>query len=129
MPHTDTTEGLVDANALSLMNPRAFLINTSRPKLVDESALIKNLETGLLGGAGLDVFDIEPLPHDHIYRRLNNVIATPHIGFVTRENYEIFFHESLENLKAYLTGTPIRVITSNTPFLSNSQVAKKIHGE
>ena len=127
IPHTSTTEGLVDAHSISLMKPTAFLINTSRPKLVDEVALINALETRKLGGAGLDVFDIEPLPRDHAYRKLHNVIATPHLGFVTEENYQIFFSESRENLEAYLRGESIRVITSNTPFLPESQVARQMH--
>ena len=127
IPHTDTTEGLVDAHSISLMKPEAFLINTSRPKLVDEVALINALETNALGGAGLDVFEIEPLPRDHIYRKLQNVIATPHLGFVTEENYQIFFSQSRENLEAYIREEPIRVITRNTPFLPESQVARQMH--
>ena len=127
IPHTDTTEGLVNAHSISLMKPGAFLINTSRPKLVDEVALINALETNALGGAGLDVFEIEPLPRDHIYRTLHNVIATPHLGFVTEENYQIFFGESRQNLEAYLRGKPIRVITRNNPFLPESQVAGQMH--
>ncbi len=127
IPHTDSTEGLVDSYSISLMKPGAFLINTSRPKLIDEEALINALETKGLGGAGLDVFGIEPLPRDHPYRKLNNVIATPHLGFITKENYQIFFSESRENLQAYLTGKPIRVITSSNPFLPESQVALAMH--
>ena len=127
MPHTHSTEGLVDAHSISLMRPEAILINTSRSKIVDEVALINALEAGRLRGAGLDVFDIEPLPRDHKFRRLSNVIATPHIGFVTRENYEIFFSESKENLEAFLKGKPKRVITESIPFLPHSQVAKDMH--
>ncbi|MAH83840.1 MAG: hypothetical protein CBB68_05690 [Rhodospirillaceae bacterium TMED8] len=127
LPHTDTTEGLVDAYSISLMKHGAFLINTSRPKLVDEVALIKALETERLGGAGLDVFEIEPLPRGHTYRKLKNVIATPHLGFVTKENYQIFFSQSRENLEAYLKKKPIRIITSKTPFLPDSQVARQMH--
>ncbi len=127
IPHADTTEGLVDAHSISLMKPGAFIINTSRPKLVDEVALLNALEIGGLGGVGLDVFEIEPLPRDHPYRKLNNVIATPHMGFVTEENYQIFFSESRENLEAYIKGKPIRVITSDTPFLPGSQVAQQMH--
>ena len=127
IPHSDKTEGLVDEEALSQMKPGAFLINTSRPKIVDEEPFIAALKAGRIGGAGLDVFNIEPLPRDHPYRRLNNVIATPHVGFVTQENYEIFYRESLENLKAYLAGDPIRVITGDKPFLPDSQVAQQMH--
>ena len=127
IPHTDTTEGLVDARSISYMKPQSFLINTSRPKLVDDDALIDALVSGKLGGAGLDVFEIEPLPRNHPYRTLHNVIATPHLGFVTEENYRIFFSESKENLIAYLEEDPIRIITSDTPFLPDSQVAQQMH--
>ena len=127
MPHVNSTEGLVNKDCLSLMKPHAFLVNTSRPKLIEEPAFTDALKSGRIAGAGLDVFDIEPLPRDHPFRYLKNVISTPHIGFVTRENYEIFFKESLENLKAYLEGEPIRVITADTPFLAGSQAARRMH--
>lgn len=127
IPHADSTEGLVGAKELSLMKPTAFLINTSRPKLVDEEPFLESLVEKRIGGAGLDVFNIEPLPKDHPYRRLDNVIATPHVGFVTEENYRIFFEESLRNLKAYISGKPVNTIGGDTPFLPDSQVAKQMH--
>ncbi len=110
IPHSDTTEGIVTAGDIRRMKISAFLINTSRPKLVDQEALLEALMNNRIGGAGLDVFDIEPLPPEHPYRYLPNVVATPHIGFVTEENYRLFFKESIENAKAFLAGQPIRVI-------------------
>jgi phosphoglycerate dehydrogenase-like enzyme len=110
VPHSDTTEGIVSATDIGHMKSSAFLINTSRPKLVDQLALLEALRNNRIGGAGLDVFDMEPLPLDHPYRYLPNVVATPHIGFVTEENYRLFFKESIENARAFLEGKPIRVI-------------------
>ncbi len=123
MPDTNATRGVVGADEIALMKPTAFLINTARPALVDDEALIAALTARRIAGAGIDVFEPEPLAKDHPYRSLPNVIATPHIGFVTLENYEIFFRQSLENLQAYLQGAPIRVITSEKPFLETSPMA------
>jgi phosphoglycerate dehydrogenase-like enzyme len=127
LPHVKETENLVGATEIRLMKSNAFLINTSRPKIIDEVSLIRALEKKTIGGAGLDVFNIEPLPEAHPLRTLSNVIATPHIGFVTEENYKIFYQESLENLKAFIKGSPIRVINAKNPFLINSQVARQMH--
>jgi phosphoglycerate dehydrogenase-like enzyme len=126
MPLSIRSEGLVGADELRLMKRDAYLINTSRAEIVDQAALIDALREKRIGGAGLDVYDIEPLPRDHPYRVLPNVIATPHIGFVTEENYRIFFEESLANLLAYLDGKPIRTITAANPFLQDSQVARQM---
>ncbi|MGA0393561.1 MAG: D-2-hydroxyacid dehydrogenase family protein [Rhodospirillales bacterium] len=125
IPDSDTTRGLVGAHELSLMKSDAFLINTSRPAIVDQDAFLKALETQSIGGAGLDVFDIEPLPQDHPYRILPNVISTPHIGFVTEENYRIFYEESLENLKSYMAGKPIRTISADQPFRPESRIGSE----
>lgn len=127
LPLSDTTEGTVGAREIGLMKPDAFLINTARPQLIDEAALVAALRDGQIGGAGLDVFEIEPLPEDHPFRTLPNVVATPHIGFVTEENMRIFYEQSLENLAAYVAGRPINVITAANPFLPDSQVAKQMH--
>lgn len=123
MPLAQATLGVVGAAEIAAMKRSAYLVNTSRPQLVDQQALIDALRDRRIAGAGLDVFDIEPLPADHPYRSLSNVIATPHIGFVTEQNYRIFFETSLENLLAYRAGNPIRRITANEPFLPESQVA------
>ena len=76
------------------------------------AALVTALQEGVIKGAGLDVFDVEPLPTGHPYRTLPNVIATPHIGYVTEENYEVFYGQSLENLEAWLRGAPVRVLNA-----------------
>ena len=129
MPLSDATLGLVSAADLALMKKDAFLINTSRPQIVAEGALLEALEHRRIGGAGLDVFEVEPLPADHPYRSLPNVLATPHIGFVTKENMEEFFHTSLKNLLAFLAGSPINVINAARPFLPDSQVSKQMHAK
>jgi phosphoglycerate dehydrogenase-like enzyme len=129
MPLSDATLGLVAATGLARMKKDAFLVNTSRPQIVDERALFEVLEKRLIGGAGLDVFETEPLPLQHPYRSMPNVLATPHIGFVTKENMEEFFHTSLKNLLAFLAGTPINVINGARPFLPDSQVSKQMHAQ
>lgn len=106
----DRTRGLVDAAALSRMRPDAYLINTSRAAIVDEAALIAALRENRIAGAGLDVFETEPLPPDSLWRRLPNVLATPHLGYVTERNYRTYFTEIVEDISAYLDGTPIRVL-------------------
>jgi phosphoglycerate dehydrogenase-like enzyme len=127
MPLGPKTRGIVTRADLERMKPTAYLVNTSRPQLVDEEALIEFLEQRRIAGAGLDVYGIEPLPGDHPFRHLPNVVATPQIGFVTEENYEIFYRESLENLAAYCKGSPIRTISAANPFLPDSQVSRQMH--
>lgn len=90
------------------MKPSAYLINTSRGPIVNQDDLIHALKKGLIAGAGLDVFEIEPLGEDHPFRSLPNVIATPHLGYVTRGNYSKYYHETLEDILAYLSGSAIR---------------------
>ncbi len=106
----DRTRGLIGARELGLMKRSAYLINTSRGPIVDEAALIRALGDGTIAGAGLDVFDEEPLPLDHPFRRLPNIAITPHLGYVTAETYRIFYGHALEDIKAYLDGSPVRVI-------------------
>ena len=93
---------------LALMKPTAYLVNTSRGPIVDERALIDALERGRLAGAGLDVFDVEPLPVDHPFRRLETVVVTPHVGYITAEQYRLFYGQAVENILAFLDGRPIR---------------------
>lgn len=106
---SERSRGLVDAEALGWMKPGAWLINSSRGPIVDEAALIETLQQRRIAGAALDVFDREPLPADHPFRTLDNVLATPHIGYVTENNYRMFFSQMIENIQAWHTGTPIRV--------------------
>jgi phosphoglycerate dehydrogenase-like enzyme len=108
---SDRTRGLLGAAELEKMRPEAVLVNTSRAPIVDQDALIAALRAGRIAGAALDVYDIEPLPADHPYRTLPNVLATPHLGYVTKRNYAIFHREIVEDIAAYLAGEPVRTIT------------------
>jgi len=96
------TSGLVGAAELALMKPTAWLVNTSRGPIVDEAALIEALQARRIAGAALDVFEIEPLPADHPFRRLDNVLATPHIGYVTEELYRTFYGDGAASIAAWL---------------------------
>jgi phosphoglycerate dehydrogenase-like enzyme len=107
---SERTRGLIGARELSLMGRSAYLINTSRGPIVDEAALVRALGDGTISGAGLDTFDEEPLPLDHPFRRLPNVVITPHLGYVTEETYRIFYGHAVEDIKAYLKGAPVRVL-------------------
>jgi phosphoglycerate dehydrogenase-like enzyme len=110
---SDKTRGLITARHLALMKPGAFLVNTARGPIVDEAALLDALRGRRIAGAALDVFDVEPLPKSHPFLALDNVVLTPHLGFVTAEGYGIFFGQATESILAYLDGkTPPRVVTA-----------------
>ncbi|ARS52369.1 D-2-hydroxyacid dehydrogenase family protein [Kushneria konosiri] len=102
------THHLISREALEWMPPTSLLINTSRAAIVDQTALLEVLEEGRIAGAGLDVFEQEPLPPDHPLRRLPSVLATPHLGYVSDTNYRVWFGQAIENIEAWLSGTPIR---------------------
>ncbi len=106
------SRGLVDVPELSAMKPTAYLINTSRGPIVNEKALIAALEGRKIAGAALDVYDQEPLPADHIFRRLDNVVLTPHLGYVTVENYRQMYTQAIEDIRAFLDGKPVRIISA-----------------
>ncbi|MEE4692614.1 D-2-hydroxyacid dehydrogenase family protein [Pseudomonas alliivorans] len=106
---SDRSRGLVDAEALGRMKPGAFIVNTSRGPIIDEAAMIETLQQRRIAGAALDVFDVEPLPENHPFRTLDNVLATPHIGYVTENNYQTFYGRMIENIQAWHAGSPIRV--------------------
>lgn len=112
---SERTLGLVGREEIAAMKPSAFLINTSRAPIVDEAALITALAAGRIAGAGLDVFHQEPLPPDHPYRSLRNVIATPHLGYVTRNTYELIYRSVVEDLLAWLDGKLLREIGEEHP--------------
>ena len=95
------------------MRPHAYLVNTSRAAIVDRDALIRALREHWIAGAGLDVFDTEPLPADDPLRTLPNVLATPHLGYVTERNYRTFYGEAVQDIAAYLAGEPVRVLTKS----------------
>ena len=98
----DSTRGMIGARELGLLKPTALLVNTSRGPLIDEKALVQTLTENRIAGAALDVYDIEPLPLSHPLRTLPNVVTTPHIGYVTRENYQIFYSDAIEDIQAWL---------------------------
>ncbi|MFF8312641.1 D-2-hydroxyacid dehydrogenase family protein [Streptomyces lydicus] len=104
----ERTRGLLGAGELRRMRPTSYLINTSRAAIVDQPALLQALRENWIAGAGLDVFEQEPLPADHPLRTLPNVLALPHLGYVTRRNYEGYFQQAVEDITAFLAGTPIR---------------------
>ncbi|KAE9646383.1 D-2-hydroxyacid dehydrogenase family protein [Pseudomonas sp. PB106] len=107
---SERSRGLVDAQALAWMKPTALLVNTARGPIVDEAALIKALQKQQIAGAALDVFEQEPLPAMHPFRTLENVLATPHVGYVSRQNYEQFFSQMIEDIQAWAAGSPIRLM-------------------
>lgn len=106
----ERSRGLISAPELRLMKRTAFLINTSRAPIVDREALMEALLEGRIAGAGLDVFETEPLPPDDPFRTLPNVLATPHVGFVTEESYRAFYRDVVDDIRAYLAGSPVRVL-------------------
>ena len=107
---SERTKGLIGAAHLKKMKPSAFLINTSRGPIVEEAALIAAIEAGTIAGAGLDVFDIEPMPADHPYRRIDKIVATPHLGYTALEGFQNFFDHGIEDIEAWLKGAPVRVM-------------------
>jgi phosphoglycerate dehydrogenase-like enzyme len=111
---SDRTQGLVGARELALMKPDAYLVNTSRGPIVDQRALIEALEQGRIGGAALDVYDIEPLPADHALRRVQTLLLTPHVGYVTRETYRVFYGEMVDVVRSFLEGRPQNVLSSDS---------------
>ncbi|MEV5986930.1 D-2-hydroxyacid dehydrogenase family protein [Streptomyces sp. NPDC052051] len=104
----DRTRGLLGAAELALLKPTAYLINTSRAALVDQDALLAALREGRFAGAGIDVFDIEPLPADHPLRTAPRLLATPHLGYVSQANYATYYGHAVEDIQAFLAGEPVR---------------------
>jgi len=104
------TRGLIGADGLRRMKPTAYLVNTSRGPIVDEAALVETLRAGAIAGAAIDVFDEEPLPPGHPFLSLDNLVLSPHLGYVTRENYEIFYRDAAADVAAFLLDAPERVL-------------------
>jgi len=107
---SERTRGLIGREEFALMKPSAYLINTARGPIVDETALIAALRDKRIAGAGLDVYDIEPLPADHPLRTLDNVVLSPHLGYVTAENFRTCYAGVVEDIRAFLDGKPIRLL-------------------
>ena len=107
---SDRSRGLVSGEDIARMKPTAYLINTARGPIADEDALLKALQDKAIAGAGLDTFSVEPLPVDSPFRSLDNVVLTPHLGYVTRENYARIYTETIEGIQAWLAGSPMRVM-------------------
>ncbi len=110
MPLSQASRGLVGVRELAAMKPSAYLVNTSRGPIVDETALIDALRERRIAGAGLDVYDVEPLPLDHPLRSLRNTLLLPHIGYVTSDSYRTFFADVVEDILAWSDGAPTRVL-------------------
>lgn len=107
---SDRSRGIVGAEDLARMKPTAFIVNTSRGPLIDQDALIAALKEGRIAGAGLDVFDIEPLPAGHPILAAPNTLLTPHLGYVSQQNYRAYYQGCVEAIEAFDAGTPVRVI-------------------
>lgn len=107
---SERTRRMLGAAELTLLKPTAYLVNTSRAGLVDQEALLTTLRDGRIAGAAIDVFDSEPLPAGHPMRSAPRLLATPHLGYVSRANYERFYGQAVEDIRAYLAGEPIRVL-------------------
>jgi phosphoglycerate dehydrogenase-like enzyme len=107
---SERTRGVIGADELAAMRPSAYLVNTSRGPLIDEVALIDALRTGSIAGAGLDVFDVEPLPLGHPLRTLPNTVLTPHVGYVTTATYERWWLQVVEDIRSWAEGVALRVL-------------------
>ncbi|HEX3441777.1 MAG TPA: D-2-hydroxyacid dehydrogenase family protein [Pseudolabrys sp.] len=107
---SERSRGLINAGDIGRMKKSAYLINTARAPIVDQAALLKALQEKTIAGAGLDVFEVEPLPLDHPYRKLDNVVITPHLGYVSEQNYRKYFPDIVEDIRAWLDKKPVRVI-------------------
>jgi D-3-phosphoglycerate dehydrogenase len=107
---SDRSRGLVGAKELGLMKKTAYLVNTARGPIVDEKALIAALNSKSIAGAGLDVFDVEPLPLNHPFRKMDNVVLTPHLGYVSERNYRVLYSGVVEDIRAWLDGKPVRLL-------------------
>jgi phosphoglycerate dehydrogenase-like enzyme len=107
---SDRSRGLVGASDIALMKPSAFIVNTARGPIIEEKALLAALREHRIAGAGLDVFDTEPLPLDHPFRKMDNVVITPHLGYVSLQNYQHYFPDIVEDIRGFIDGKPVRVI-------------------
>lgn len=107
---SDRTRGLIGARELGLLGPDGYLVNTSRGPIVDEPALVEALYAGSIAGAGLDVYDVEPLPAGHPLRTAPRTVLAPHLGYVSTDTYRTFFADAVEDVAAWVAGSPVRVL-------------------
>jgi phosphoglycerate dehydrogenase-like enzyme len=107
---SDRTRGLIGAREFNLMKSTAYLVNTSRAPIIDETALVDALQREVIRGAGIDVFSVEPLPVEHSLRRLDNAVLTGHTGYVTEENFTLGYREAIEDVLAWISGSTIRLL-------------------
>lgn len=110
VPLNSESRGLVGAGELARMKPTAYLVNTSRGPIVDDAALLAALKGRRIAGAAIDVYDREPIPKDHPFLELDNVVLTPHLGYAIEENFRIYYANAVENIRAFLDGKPIRLV-------------------
>ncbi|MED5409672.1 MAG: D-2-hydroxyacid dehydrogenase family protein, partial [Chloroflexota bacterium] len=108
---SERTRALIDSSKLQLMKKSSFIVNTSRGPIIDEAALVEVLGNSQIAGAGLDVFDLEPMPSDHPLITSNRTVITPHIGYVTQETYKIFYEHTVECIAAFMNGKPVRMLS------------------
>jgi phosphoglycerate dehydrogenase-like enzyme len=106
----ERSRGLVGAPELAMMKPTSILVNTSRGPIVDEGALVDALRRHVISCAAVDVYETEPLPADHPLRSLDNALLTPHIGYVSQQLYSVFYRDAVEDIAAFIAGSPVRVI-------------------
>jgi phosphoglycerate dehydrogenase-like enzyme len=107
---SERSRGMVGASELAMMKPTSILVNTSRGPIVDEGALVDALRRQVISCAAVDVYETEPLPADHPLRSLDNAVLTPHIGYVCQQLYSVFYRDAVEDIAAFIAGTPVRVI-------------------
>ena len=120
---SDRTRGLIGTSALALMQPHAVLVNTSRGPIVDEAALVRALRERTIGGAALDVYDIEPLPPGHPLTTLDNTLLAPHRGYVTEENFATYYAGAVDSVRAFVAGEPVRVLNPAVLDAANVRLA------
>ena len=102
------SRGLVGREDLARMKPTSFIVNTARGPIIDETALLETLQARKIAGAAIDVFSVEPLPVDHPFRKLDNIVLTPHLGYVTEEGFRNHYGQMVEGIDAWFKGEPVR---------------------
>ena len=112
VPLSDGSRGLIGSAELRRLGASSYLINTSQGPIVDQEALVEALHAGTIAGAGLDVFDVEPLPRDHPLLFTPRTVLSPHTGFVSQQSLRVAYTGAVENISAWMAGAPIRVLNT-----------------